>query len=104
MAGKKGQKKRFWSDEEKFTDAQKAFIVKQSNEGTTVAEICRKAGISPATHFNWKKKYEGPMPSEMRRLRDSEYEKAKLRDDRTEAATNNDVWAMGFNSRRKVQL
>jgi putative transposase len=39
----------------KFTDAQKVFIVKQGNEGTTVAEICRKAGISPATHFNWKK-------------------------------------------------
>ncbi len=35
----------------KFTDAQKAFIVKQGNEGTTVAEICRKAGISPATYF-----------------------------------------------------
>ena len=43
----------------KFTDAQKAFIVKQGNEGTTVAEICRKSGISPATYFNWKKKYEG---------------------------------------------
>jgi len=28
----------------KFTDAQKAFIVKQGNEGTTVAEICRKSG------------------------------------------------------------
>jgi transposase-like protein len=38
-----------------FTYAQKAFIVKQSNEGTTVAEICRKSGISPATYFNGKK-------------------------------------------------
>ena len=54
----------------KFTDAQKAFIVKQGNEGTTVAEICRKSGISPATYFNWKKKCEGLMPSEMRDLED----------------------------------
>ena len=38
----------------KFTDAQKAFIVKQGNECTTVSEICRKSGISPATHFNWR--------------------------------------------------
>jgi hypothetical protein len=37
----------------KFTDAQKAFIVKQGEEGTPVAEICRKAGISQATNFNW---------------------------------------------------
>ena len=37
----------------KFTDAQKAFIIKQGEEGTTVAEICRKAGISQATYFNW---------------------------------------------------
>lgn len=29
----------------KFTDAQKAFIIKQGEEGTAVAEICRKAGI-----------------------------------------------------------
>jgi len=63
----------------KFTDAQKAFIVKQGNEGTTVAEICRKAGISPATYFNWKKKYEGLMPSEMRRLRDLEDENNRLK-------------------------
>jgi len=63
----------------RFTDAQKAFIVKQGDEGTTVAEICRKAGISPATYFNWKKKYEGLMPSEMRRLRDLEDENNRLK-------------------------
>ena len=38
----------------KFSDAQKAFILKQGEEGTPVAEICRKAGISQATYFNWK--------------------------------------------------
>jgi Transposase. len=39
-----------------FTDAQKAFIIKQGEDGTTVVEICRKAGIGQATYFNWKKK------------------------------------------------
>ena len=53
----------------KLMDAQKGFIIKQDENGTPVAEICRKAGISQATYFNWKKKYAGPMPSEMRRLR-----------------------------------
>jgi Transposase len=35
----------------KFTDAQKAFILKQGADGHPVAEICRKAGISEATYF-----------------------------------------------------
>jgi len=34
-----------------------------------VAETCRKAGISQATYFNWKKKYDGLLPTEMRRLK-----------------------------------
>jgi putative transposase len=62
-----------------FTDAQKAFIIKQGEDGTPVAEICRKAGISQATYFNWKKKYSGMMPSEMKRLRELEQENARLK-------------------------
>jgi len=53
----------------KFSDAQKAFILKQGNDGVPVAEICRKAGISQATYFNWRKKYDGLLPTEMRRLK-----------------------------------
>ena len=30
----------------RFTEAQKAFILKQGEEGTPVAEICRKAVIN----------------------------------------------------------
>lgn len=63
----------------KFTDAQKAFIVKQGEEGTPVAEICRKAGISQATYFNWKKKYAGLLPSEMKKLRELEDENRRLK-------------------------
>jgi hypothetical protein len=32
-----------------------------------VADICRKAGISQATYFNWKKKYDGLLPTEIHR-------------------------------------
>lgn len=38
----------------KFSDAQKAFILKQGDDGVPMAEIYRKAGISQATYFNWK--------------------------------------------------
>ena len=63
----------------KFTDAQKAFILKQAQEGVPVAEICRKAGISQATFFNWKKKYDGLLPTEMRRLKQLEEENTRLK-------------------------
>jgi putative transposase len=63
----------------RFTDAQKAFIIKQVEDGTTIAEVCRKAGISEATFFNWKKKYAGLLPSEMRRMRELEAENARLK-------------------------
>jgi len=41
----------------------------------SVGEICRKAGISEATYYNWRKKYVGLMPSEMKRLRQLERER-----------------------------
>ncbi len=63
----------------KFTDVQKAFILKQGEEGLPVGEICRKAGISQATYFNWKKKYAGLLPSEMRRLKQLEDENGRLK-------------------------
>ena len=50
-----------------FSDARKAFILKQGADGVPVAEICRRAGISQATYFNCKEKSGGLMPSEMKR-------------------------------------
>ena len=63
----------------KFSDAQKAFILKQGSDGVPVADIYRKAGISAATYFNWRKKYEGLLPTEMRRLKQLEDENGKLK-------------------------
>ena len=63
----------------KFTDAQIAFVLRQAEEGTATGEVCRKAGISEATFYNWRKKYGGLMPSEMRRLKQLEEENGKLK-------------------------
>src|SRR3954447_23431373 len=52
----------------KFTEPQIAFILRQAEEGTAVGEVCRKAGISEATYYNWRKKYAGLTPSEMKRV------------------------------------
>ena len=63
----------------KFTEAQIAFAIKQTENGTLVEEVCRKMGISEATFYNWKKKYGGLGVSELRRLRQLEEENSKLK-------------------------
>ena len=63
----------------RFTEAQKAFVLKQGEEGTSVTELCRKAGISQATYFNWKKRYGDLLPDEMRRLKALEDENSRLK-------------------------
>lgn len=62
----------------KFTDAQKAPIIRQAEDSTPVVQVCRKAGINTATFFNWKQKYAGLMPSEMNRLRKLEQKNLRL--------------------------
>lgn len=63
----------------KFSEAQIAFVLKQAEDGTPIAEVCRKAGIAEATFYNWRKRYAGLMPSEVKRLRQLEEENGKLK-------------------------
>lgn len=75
----------------KFTHAQKAFIIKQGEEGVTIVDICRKAGISSATYFNWKKKYAGMLPTDMKRLRELEDENSRLKKIVTDLALDKEM-------------
>ncbi len=63
----------------RFSEQQIAFILRQAEEGTTVEEVCRKAGISVQTYYRWRSKYGGLMPSEMKRLKQLEEENGRLR-------------------------
>jgi putative transposase len=63
----------------RFTEQQIAFALRQAEEGTSVSEICRKMGISGNTFYNWKKKYAGLMPSDLKKLRQLEEENNRLK-------------------------
>ena len=63
----------------RFSEQQIAFVLRQAEEGTPVAEVCRKAGISEASFYAWRKKYGGLMPSEMKRLKQLEEENQRLK-------------------------
>jgi putative transposase len=63
----------------RFTEQQIAFALKQQEQGVAVEEICRKLGISDAAFDNWKQRYSGLGPAELRRLKQLEEENAKLK-------------------------
>ena len=47
--------------------------------GESVAEVCRKLGISEATFYNWKKQYAGMGIAELAELRRLREENTKLK-------------------------
>lgn len=63
----------------KITESQIVFALRQADTGVTVAEDCRKMGVSEATYYNWKRKYGGLGTSELRRLRELEAENQQLK-------------------------
>jgi putative transposase len=63
----------------KFTESQILAILKEQDQGLKVSDICRNHGISDATFYNWKNKYSGMSVSELKRLKELEYENSRLK-------------------------
>jgi putative transposase len=63
----------------KFTDEQIAYAMRQAEQGTPAAELCRKLGISEQTFYTWKKKYAGMGISELRKVKQLEDENRRLK-------------------------
>lgn len=63
----------------RYGEEQIAFALKQTELGTPVSEVCRKMGVLEATIYNWRKKYDGLGPSELKRLKMLEAENARLK-------------------------
>ena len=54
-------------------------VLREHEAGATVADLCRKHGMSSATFYAWKAKYGGMDVSDARRLKALEEENAKLK-------------------------
>ena len=63
----------------RFTEEQIIGILKQSEAGMKVVEVCRRNGISDATFYKWREKYGGMTVSEARRLHQLEEENSRLK-------------------------
>lgn len=63
----------------RFTEEQIAYAIRQVEQGTTAAELCRKMGVSEQTFYAWKKKYAGMGLTELKRVKQLEDENRRLK-------------------------
>lgn len=63
----------------RFTESQMLAILQEGESGLSVAEVCRKHGISNATYYQCKSKYGGMSLPELKRVKELEAENAKLK-------------------------
>ena len=63
----------------RFTESQIVSILKEADAGLKVNEVCRRHGISSATYYNWKSKYGGMAPSQLKHMKELEAELAQFK-------------------------
>ena len=63
----------------RFSEEQIIGILKEHQAGLSAKDLCRKHGISDATFYKWRSKYDGMEVSDARRLKALESENAKLK-------------------------
>ena len=64
----------------RYSQEQIVRILKEGASGAlTVAELCRKHGISEGTYYRWKSKYGGMEVSDVKKLKALEEENRKLK-------------------------
>jgi len=63
----------------RYTEEQIAYVLREAESGTPIADVCRSIGVSEATFYVWKKKYANLGVSELRRLKQLEDENSRLK-------------------------
>ena len=63
----------------RFTEHQIITVLKSVEAGRTVKDVCREAGISEASYYNWKAKFGGMEASDIKKMKDLEDENRRLK-------------------------
>jgi putative transposase len=63
----------------RYSEEQIVRILGEARGGQSIAETCRKYGVSEQTVYRWRSKYEGMNVSEVRRMKELEEENFRLK-------------------------
>jgi len=63
----------------RYSEDQIIGILREHEAGASVADLCRRHGVSQQTIYRWKQQYGGMQTSELRRLKQLEAENAQLK-------------------------
>lgn len=63
----------------RFTPEQIVGILQEAEAGGTIAEVCRRHGITQTTFHRWRRKFGGLPPSDAKRLHALEEENRQLK-------------------------
>jgi len=63
----------------RYTDSQIMAILKQNEQGASVADLCREHGMSQAMFYKWRSKFGGMDTSMIKRMKELEAENTRLK-------------------------
>jgi putative transposase len=63
----------------RYKEEQIIRILREVENGISVADVCRKYGVAEQTVYRWRSKYGGIETSELQRLRELEAENSRLK-------------------------
>ena len=80
----------------RYSDSQIIAILNQAEAGTPVPDLCREHGMSSASFYKWRTKYEGMDASLMTRMKELEAKNNRLKKMYAEVQIQKDVLKQQF--------
>jgi putative transposase len=71
--------RRFCMKKSRFSDSQIMVILNQAGSGMPVPEFCREHGMSSASFYKWRAKFDGMNTSMIKRMKELEDENRRLK-------------------------
>ena len=85
----------------RFTDKQRLKVLAEHDAGASVADLCRKHQISPATLYKWKKDKATDEDEQLRRLKELEAENKRLKKMYADLSIDHDILKQGYSMLKK---